>query len=104
MKCAMRRVSTVVLPVPAPAMIRSGPSPWSTASRWAAERPARMRSSAIRGSVPTSGEDAAVGPGAPAMADQALLGAVQHFVQALRGEAGRRVADDESRARGLGDA
>ena len=32
---AMRRVRTVVLPVPAPAMMRSGPSPWSTASRWA---------------------------------------------------------------------
>ena len=27
MRCAIRRVRTVVLPVPAPAMIRSGPSP-----------------------------------------------------------------------------
>ena len=32
MRCAMRRVSTVVLPVPAPAMMSSGPSPWTTAS------------------------------------------------------------------------
>ena len=33
----MRRVRTVVLPVPAPAMMSSGPSPWSTASSWAGQ-------------------------------------------------------------------
>src|SRR5262245_38326403 len=46
MRCAMRRVSTVVLPVPAPAMVSSGPAPWSTAARWASERCSRMRSAA----------------------------------------------------------
>jgi hypothetical protein len=30
---AMRRVMTVVLPVPAPAMISSGPASWVTATR-----------------------------------------------------------------------
>ena len=37
---AMRRVMTVVLPVPAPATISSGPSPWVTALRWRAVRSA----------------------------------------------------------------
>src|SRR5437773_2210297 len=51
MRCAMRRVRTVVLPVPAPAMISRGPSPWSTASRWRPERPSRTRSSEARTAV-----------------------------------------------------
>jgi len=37
---AMRRVMTVVLPVPAPATISSGPSPCVTALRWRAVRSA----------------------------------------------------------------
>ena len=37
---AIRRVMTVVLPVPAPATIRSGPSPCVTALRWRAVRSA----------------------------------------------------------------
>ena len=35
----MRWVSTRVLPLPAPARISSGPSPWVTASRWGSFRP-----------------------------------------------------------------
>src|SRR5687767_8892030 len=35
---AIRRVSTRVLPEPAPAMTRSGPSPWVTAACWASLR------------------------------------------------------------------
>src|SRR5438094_694395 len=46
MRWAMRRVRTVVLPVPAPAMMSSGPSPWTTASCWAGESPSRIRSAA----------------------------------------------------------
>ena len=37
---AMRRVSTVVLPVPAPATTSSGPVPWVTALRWLGVRSA----------------------------------------------------------------
>src|SRR5438552_14483918 len=55
MRCAMRRVRTRVLPVPAPAMIRSGPSPCSTASRLAGVRSSRMRSSAVATSVAMAG-------------------------------------------------
>ena len=44
---AMRRVSTVVLPVPAPAMMSSGPSPWQTASVWAGDSPSKILSSAV---------------------------------------------------------
>ena len=51
MRCAIRRVRTVVFPVPAPAMMSSGPSPWTTASRWASLRPSRMRSSAVEGTA-----------------------------------------------------
>src|SRR6266581_1134883 len=51
MRWAMRRVRTVVLPVPAPAMMSSGPSPWTTASCWAGERPSRIRSAAVAVSV-----------------------------------------------------
>src|SRR5712692_3653607 len=47
MRCAMRRVRTVVLPVPAPAMMSSGPSPWTTASCWADESPSKIRSAAV---------------------------------------------------------
>src|SRR5919108_391615 len=43
----MRRVMTVVLPVPAPATMRRGPASWVTASRCAALRPSRMRSLAM---------------------------------------------------------
>ena len=49
MRWAMRRVRTVVLPVPAPATIRSGPSSWVTASRWAGFSPSRMRAAASSG-------------------------------------------------------
>src|SRR6266852_3572775 len=38
----MRRVMTVVLPVPAPATMRSGPVSWVTASRCASLRPSRI--------------------------------------------------------------
>src|ERR1700680_5231430 len=40
----MRAVSTRVLPLPAPAKIRSGPSPCVTASCWGGLRPARRAS------------------------------------------------------------
>src|SRR5262245_5595341 len=40
----MRRVMTVVFPVPAPAMMRSGPASCVTASYWAGLRPSRIRS------------------------------------------------------------
>ena len=48
-RCAIRWVSTRVLPEPAPARIRSGPSPWVTASRWGSLSPASKvwRSSAL---------------------------------------------------------
>ena len=39
--CAMRYVSTRVLPEPAPASTRSGPCVHSAASRWAGLRPER---------------------------------------------------------------
>ncbi len=56
----MRRVMTVVLPVPAPAMISSGPVSWVTAAAWGAFSPSRMRSaprapSAIRPDYTTPG-------------------------------------------------
>src|ERR671934_1550828 len=38
---------TRVLPLPAPARTRSGPSPCSTASRWASFRPSRMGESTV---------------------------------------------------------
>src|SRR5215510_14352914 len=44
---AMRRVMTVVLPVPAPATIKSGPASCVTAWRWASFRPSRIRSPAM---------------------------------------------------------
>src|SRR6266571_4270293 len=44
MRWAMRTVSTRVLPLPAPAKIRSGPSPCVTASCWGSLRPARRDS------------------------------------------------------------
>src|SRR4051794_18967017 len=40
----MRWVSTRVLPEPAPARISSGPSPWTTASRWGGFSPASSSS------------------------------------------------------------
>src|SRR5262245_31029460 len=46
MRYAMRRVRTVVLPVPAPATIRRGPWSWVTASTWAGFRPSRIRCAA----------------------------------------------------------
>src|SRR5215217_3476169 len=49
----MRWVSTRVLPDPAPARIRSGPSPWVTASRWGGFSPAS--SSSILASCAASG-------------------------------------------------
>src|SRR5439155_3292746 len=48
MSQAMRRVMTVVLPVPAPAMMRRGPASCVTASRCVSFRRSRMRSTAIR--------------------------------------------------------
>src|SRR5262245_8226902 len=42
MRWAMRRVMTVVLPVPAPATISSGPASWVTASRCRSLRPWRI--------------------------------------------------------------
>src|SRR4051812_19419513 len=43
---AIRWVSTRVLPEPAPARIRSGPSPCRTASRWGSLSPSRRVSAA----------------------------------------------------------
>ena len=40
-RCAMRAVSARVLPVPAPASTRTGPSSASTAARWAGFSPSR---------------------------------------------------------------
>ena len=40
-RCAIRVVSALVLPVPAPASISTGPSSASTASRWAGFNPSR---------------------------------------------------------------
>src|ERR1043166_2642428 len=61
----MRRVMTVVLPVPAPAMISSGPAACVTATRWGASRPSRIRSTP-RGSRSTRGSyTSVVGGGAP---------------------------------------
>src|SRR5712691_649027 len=51
MRWAMRRVMTVVLPVPAPAMISSGPASWETAVAWGSLRPSRMRSPPRAGSA-----------------------------------------------------
>ena len=44
---ATRCVRTRVLPEPAPATTRSGPSTWRTASRWAGLRPARSSSCGV---------------------------------------------------------
>ena len=44
---AIRCVSTRVLPEPAPARIRSGPSPYVTASRWGSLSPARSASMSL---------------------------------------------------------
>src|SRR5262245_29456887 len=61
----MRRVRTVVLPVPAPATMRSGPSPWVTAAAWAGFSPLRIRcapgcggsAATTAGRGPSSGRD-----------------------------------------------
>src|SRR5258708_21418383 len=45
----MRAVSTRVLPLPAPAKIKSGPSPYVTASRWGGVRRSRRAGAAGRG-------------------------------------------------------
>src|SRR5260370_19433197 len=45
----MRAVSTRVLPLPAPAKIKSGPSPYVTASRWGGFRRSRRASAAGMG-------------------------------------------------------
>ena len=47
--CAMRTVSTRVLPEPAPASTSSGPRVHSTASRWAGLRPSRSMTGAVTG-------------------------------------------------------
>src|SRR5262245_19950224 len=49
MRWAMRRVITVVLPVPAPATIRRGPASCVTAARCSSFRPSRMRPPTIYG-------------------------------------------------------
>src|SRR5262245_60749999 len=54
MSQAIRRVMTVVLPVPAPATISSGPVSWVTARRCASLSPSRMRSAAMLGQHYTS--------------------------------------------------
>src|SRR5918998_1825200 len=48
---AMRRVSAAVLPEPAPARIRSGPSPWRTVSRCGWLRPSSRVSMPSAGAV-----------------------------------------------------
>ena len=48
---AMRRVITVVLPVPAPATIRSGPSPWVTALRWRGGQVGQQRAAGCAGAA-----------------------------------------------------
>src|SRR5258708_12136828 len=45
----MRAVSTRVLPLPAPSKIKSGPSPYVTASRWGGFRRSRRASAAGMG-------------------------------------------------------
>src|SRR6187401_2505218 len=52
-RCAIRCVSTRVLPDPAPAMISSGPSTWVTASRWTGFSPSRRSSSKGAMTTPT---------------------------------------------------
>ncbi len=48
---AIRRVSTRVLPDPAPAMTNNGPPVWVTASSWAAFKPPRIRSSVTENTI-----------------------------------------------------
>src|SRR5258706_6386881 len=107
MRWAMRRVRTVVLPVPAPAMMSSGRSPWRTASRWASERPRRIRSSA--GTAVSTGasatlashrEDPTVGDLAPAETRQGGRRGVQDLAQPNEA-IGRGGVHDDQRVRRL---
>src|SRR3954449_4630274 len=66
----MRRVSTAVLPEPAPARIRSGPSPCTTASRWGSFRPSRRASGAA---IDIRSEDRAM----PGLLDEARRACAQ---------------------------
>src|ERR671919_3228083 len=74
----MRCVSTRVLPEPAPARISSGPSPWSTASRWGSFSPTSSWSVAT---AATEVEDRPVRGGDPGSRQrgQAVLGALLAF-------------------------
>ena len=69
-RCATRCVRTRVLPDPAPATTRSGPSTWSTASRWAGLRPARSSSCGVTVTAPmlaaaSGGQPAVTVPATP---------------------------------------
>src|SRR5437764_11546171 len=48
----MRWVRARVLPEPAPATIRTGPSVWSTASRWTGFSPSRRADSVVSDATP----------------------------------------------------
>src|SRR5258708_23241424 len=63
----MRAVSTRVLPLPAPAKIKSGPSPYVTASRWGGVRRSRRASAAGMGdpSVDIGGSSLPAAPYSP---------------------------------------
>src|SRR5262245_43985279 len=74
----MRRVGTLVLPVPAPATIRSGPWSWVTASIWAGFSSSRIRRAAGSG----CSEVTAGGCGESAARDTADLSARQRPGQA----------------------
>src|SRR6185503_13304634 len=82
----MRRVRTVVLPVPAPATMRSGPWSWVTASAWAGFRPSR-----ISWAAESSGSGAARERGVSARDTPDLSARPRHAqASAGRGEAAQR--------------
>src|SRR5215470_10167423 len=64
---ATLRVMTRVFPEPAPARTRSGPTPWSTASRWGGFRSSRSWSADWSGDGPDigAGHPLIPGPGIP---------------------------------------
>ena len=95
---ATRRVSTRVLPAPAPASTQSTGSSAPTASRWAAVRPTVPRSRPHRSDLPTGGVGGAGdrSPGRPT-----AVGRVDRMLQTFAGGAPVRQRDRRAPARGL---
>src|SRR4051794_26863967 len=104
-RCAIRWVSTRVLPEPAPAITSSGPSVVVTASRWAGFRPARYVSGEARLTRPMLAAERQALP-ERGESGQACNRLAERVPDALADVAagGARDADGHGGERGKGDA